>query len=98
VIRAAFGTRIRDLSCDFRLVRRTVFESISLDRRSGAVCVELVAKLERAGFRAQDCPVHHYPRPHGRSQFFRPRHLWATALDLLGLWRDLKCKTANTSR
>jgi glycosyltransferase involved in cell wall biosynthesis len=89
-MRRVFGYRLRDLSCDFRLIRRRALAEIALHFNSGAVCIELVRKLELAGCRAVDCPVHHYKRVHGASEFFRPRHLWATATDIVGLWRELK--------
>lgn len=97
-MRLLFNFQVRDLSCDFRLIRRRVFEAIDLRCTSGAICIELVKKLGLAGFHSIDCPVHHFRRPHGRSQFFSPRHLWATAFDILRLWWELKWKSMNTPR
>jgi hypothetical protein len=64
-------------------------EKISLRHTSGVICVELVTKLERAGARFANVPVHHYERQHGRSQFFRWRHLIRTWANILRLWWDL---------
>ena len=89
-MRRVFGYRLRDLSCDFRLIRRRALAAVELHFSSGAVCIELVTKLERAGCRTLDCPVHHYRRIHGASEFFRPRQLWATAADIVALWLELK--------
>jgi hypothetical protein len=89
-MRRLFGYRLRDLSCDFRLIRRRALAAVELHCSSGAICIELVRKLELVGCRAVDCPVHHYRRPHGASEFFRPQHLWATAADIVGLRRELK--------
>jgi len=86
-MRWLFGIRARDLSCDFRLIRRSALDKVALDLDSGAICVELVLQLERSGARIVECPVHHYARRYGESQFFRPRHLAATAIELLGFWR-----------
>jgi glycosyltransferase involved in cell wall biosynthesis len=81
-----FRLRVRDVDCDFRLLRRKVIESVSLTCRSGAVCVELMAQVERAGFHVAEVPVHHYPRLTGRSQFFRLGPVVRTLLDVLQLW------------
>ena len=59
--------------------------------RSGYQCViELaqvgVRKLELSGGRVAEAGVHHYPRLHGRSQFFRVRSLLITFYQLLRLW------------
>jgi glycosyltransferase involved in cell wall biosynthesis len=81
-----FGIPIRDVDCDFRLLRRQALERIELFSSSGSICVELVYKLHRAGCVFAETPVHHYPRLHGRSQFFTPRRVARTARDFLSLW------------
>ena len=80
-----FSIPIRDVDCDFRLIRRRVVERVGLVSSSGSICVELVHKLHRAGCVFAEVPVHHYPRAHGRSQFFTLRRVGRTALDLLSL-------------
>jgi glycosyltransferase involved in cell wall biosynthesis len=80
-----FSIPIRDVDCDFRLIRRRVVERVGLVSSSGSICVELVHKLYRAGCVFAEAPVHHYPRAHGRSQFFTLRRVGRTALDLLSL-------------
>jgi glycosyltransferase involved in cell wall biosynthesis len=81
-----FSIPIRDVDCDFRLIRRRAVEQIALVSSSGSICVELIHKLHGAGCRFAEVPVHHYPRAHGRSQFFTLRRVGRTALDLLSLW------------
>jgi glycosyltransferase involved in cell wall biosynthesis len=81
-----FSIPIRDVDCDFRLVRRRAVERVELVSSSGSICVELVHKLHRSGCVFAEVPVGHRPRAHGRSQFFTPRRVGRTALDLLSLW------------
>ena len=88
-MRFAFRLSIRDVDCDFRLFRRHIFETISLESRSGVICVEMAKKFEQAGFRMAEIPVSHYPRMHGRSEFFRLRHLVYTFRGLLKIWWTL---------
>jgi len=88
-MRWAFRLSIRDVDCDFRLFRRYIFETITLESRSGVICVEMAKKFERAGFRMVEVPVSHYPRMHGRSEFFRMRHLAYTFKGLLKIWWTL---------
>lgn len=90
VVKAIFQLKVRDVDCDFRLLRRSVFERVTLHQNSGEICVELMKKLERNGFKIVEAGVTHYPRPYGRSQFFRPRHIAATFRGLIKLWRDLR--------
>jgi glycosyltransferase involved in cell wall biosynthesis len=78
VARALFGIRIRDIDCDFRLIRRDLLCDLNLTSTSGTICVELVKKVELTGCEAVEIAVHHYPRLHGKSQFFRVRSLLTT--------------------
>jgi glycosyltransferase involved in cell wall biosynthesis len=84
--RFLFRVRIRDIDCDYRLIRRDLLEAIRLTSTSGTICVELVRKLELLPIRVVEVGVHHYPRMHGRSQFFRVRSLANTFSQLLRLW------------
>jgi glycosyltransferase involved in cell wall biosynthesis len=81
-----FSIPIRDVDCDFRLLRRRAVEQVELVSSSGSICVELVHKLHRSGCVFVEVPVQHRPREHGRSQFFTPRRVGRTALELLSLW------------
>lgn len=89
LMRLLFNFKVRDVDCDFRLMRRTVFEQIELNHNSGVICLELVKKLELAGYRFAEYPVHHYHRTYGRSQFFNFRRLAATAVNIARLWWEL---------
>ena len=84
--RTLFGIRLRDIDCDFRLIRRSVLESIQLTATSGTICVELVGKIEKSGCIVKEVGVHHYARLYGTSQFFRLQSLAVTFSQLLQLW------------
>lgn len=84
-----FQLPIRDVDCDFRLLRRHALQQIELVSSSGVICVELVHKLHAAGSTFVEVPVPHYPRAHGRSQFFTFRGVSRTALGFSVLWTRL---------
>jgi glycosyltransferase involved in cell wall biosynthesis len=85
-VRMLFGLQVRDVDCDFRLMRRSIFDRVNLDKNSGVICLEMMKKIQDAGFRIAEVPVHHYHRAYGRSQFFNFRRLFRTGLDVLKLW------------
>jgi glycosyltransferase involved in cell wall biosynthesis len=87
--RLLFRIRIRDIDCDYRLIRRSLVEKVQLASTSGTICVELVRKLEMTGCPVEEVGVHHYPRLHGKSQFFRLRSLANTFLQLMRLYLRL---------
>ncbi len=86
MVRAAFGLSVRDIDCDFRLFRRPVLEKLELEESDGAMCIELLKKLEDSGSRFAQAPVSHYPRVYGRSQYFTFRRVLGSYLQLFRLW------------
>ncbi|HEY8234532.1 MAG: glycosyltransferase family 2 protein [Burkholderiales bacterium] len=91
-VKLAFGLRLRDVDCDFRLMRRSVFEKVRLTRSSGVICVELMKKVQDHGYRIAEVPVHHFHRSYGRSQFFNVPRVARTLSDLARLWVELVVK------
>jgi glycosyltransferase involved in cell wall biosynthesis len=89
MVRLLFGLKIRDVDCDFRLMRRAVFERIDLEKTSGVICLEMMKKIQDAGFHIVEEPVHHYHRAFGKSQFFNFRRILRTGVDVLRLWLAL---------
>jgi glycosyltransferase involved in cell wall biosynthesis len=88
-VKIAFSLRLRDVDCDFRLMRRRVFEKVRLTRSSGVICVELMKKVQDHGFRIAEVPVHHFHRSYGKSQFFNFPRVFRTLVDLSKLWWEL---------
>jgi glycosyltransferase involved in cell wall biosynthesis len=89
IVSLLFGLKLRDVDCDFRLMRRSIFERINLEKTSGIICVEMMKKIQDAGFRIVEAPVHHFHRTYGTSQFFIFRRLFKTGRVLLVLWFSL---------
>ena len=89
VVRFAFGIGIRDVDCDFRLVRRASYNRVRLSSTSGTICVEMMKSFQDAGLRFAEAPVHHYHRAYGKSQFFNFGRLFKTFRDLSALWWQL---------
>ena len=88
-VKTLFGLSVRDVDCDFRLIRRSVFDRVSLEHNSGVICLEMMKKIQDAGFRIAEVPVHHYHRAFGKSQFFNVRRLVRTAVGVGRLWVQL---------
>jgi glycosyltransferase involved in cell wall biosynthesis len=85
-VKLLFGLKVRDVDCDFRLMRRAIFERVELEKNSGVICLEMMKKIQDAGFRIAEVPVHHYHRAFGKSQFFNFRRLFKTGVDVMKLW------------
>lgn len=96
-VKLAFGLRMRDVDCDFRLMRRSVFEKVRLTRSSGVICVELMKKVQDHGYRIAEVPVRHFHRSYGKSQFFNFPRVARTLVDLTRLWLELVVRRRHLS-
>ncbi len=85
-VKLLFGLQVRDVDCDFRLMRRAIFERVHLEKNSGVICLELMKKVQDAGFRITEAPVHHFHRAYGKSQFFNVPRIARTLRDIVKLW------------
>ncbi len=94
-VKLLFGLKVRDVDCDFRLMRRTIFDRVRLEKSSGVICLEMMKKIQDAGFRIAEVPVHHYHRAYGRSQFFNFPRIARTAVDVMRLWFELVIRRAH---
>lgn len=85
-VRRLFGIRLRDIDCDFRLIRRRIVSPQRLTADGGTICIQIAMLAESSGLSTIEAPVHHYPRLHGHSQFFRIAPLWNTLRELTSLY------------
>ena len=84
-----FWLPIKDPDCDFRLMRRKIFDVINLTSNTGTICIELIKKIEMAGFKFTEVGVSHHFRIYGKSQFFNFRAVSLTLWRLVFLWCSL---------
>ena len=97
-VKILFGLKVRDVDCDFRLMRRRIFEVVHLEKSSGVICLEMMKKFQDAGFRVAEHPVHHYHRAHGTSQFFNFPRIFQTVIDVMKLWWQLVIRKEHLTR
>lgn len=91
-IKFIFGLQIRDVDCDFRLMRRKIFDVVELESSSGTITFEMVKKIQDAGYRFVEVPVHHFYRQYGTSQFFNFSRVARTLAAIGGWWWRLVVK------
>ena len=91
-VKLIFGLTIRDVDCDFRLMRRSIFDVVQLESVTGTITFEMVKKIQDAGFKFAEVPVHHYYRQYGGSQFFNFPRVARTLIALVGWWWRLVVK------
>jgi len=82
---AAFGVRVRDMNCSFKLFRGDLIRSLPIESTDFFVDTEIVARLARAGARTVERGVRHLPRTAGRSSV-RPSDVPRTLVSLARVW------------
>lgn len=84
-----FWLPIFDIDCDFRLIRKSLIDKLTLQCNSGAICIELAKKAQLAGAEFRQVSIHHLERKFGKSQFFRTDRIIKTFWELFLLWVNL---------
>lgn len=91
-VKYLFRLRVRDVDCDFRLMRRSIFDTVSLESTTGTITFEMVKKIQDTGHRIVEVPVHHTYRQYGQSQFFNFPRVARTLAALIHWWWRLVIK------
>ena len=87
-----FNIKIKDVNCDFRLIKKRVFNKVKLECNNVAICTEIVKKIEAAGFKTAQVGVNHYPRIYGKSKFFNFKRIIRCFMSIISLWYKLILK------
>jgi hypothetical protein len=72
-VKLLFGLRVRDVDCDFRLMRRRSSTAWTLEKNSGVICLEMMKKIQDAGFRSSRCRCTTTTGPTAVAVLQRPR-------------------------
>jgi glycosyltransferase involved in cell wall biosynthesis len=67
MIRLLYGVRLLDIG-SFRVVRRSLLETIDMREMTYGWPVEMLVKAARAHYRILELPIHYHHRRHGRSK------------------------------
>lgn len=75
VVRAVSGLGVRDVSANFRIIRRDAWEKIHTRENTNSLLFEMVAKSVHAGFRVTEIPITFSERKFGESKL----NMWKEA-------------------
>lgn len=64
-----FKLPIKDVDCDFRLIKKSLLNKINLESKDASILPELIKKLQFAGGKFSEIPIGHYSRTYGKSNY-----------------------------
>lgn len=83
-----FRIRIKDIDCSFKLFRKEVLDSITIECNDFFVDTEIIARVVKAGFRITERGVHHYPRKFGKTTV-QASHIHRTLKTVIKMWKNI---------
>ena len=89
MVDALFHTRVRDVDCAFKLMRRNALESMELVSDEFFIDTEMIAKGRALGMRIAEVGVTHLPRTSGQTTV-RASHVFHTLRDMRAMWAPLR--------
>src|SRR5258708_7835110 len=89
LVNLLFGYTARDVDCAFKLFRRRVWQSMTVNSRGATFSAEFLIKARRLGFHVKEQPVTHFPRTAGSPTGARPAVIVRAFAELCGLRRNL---------
>ena len=94
-VRIFFNLKTMDVDCDFRLMKRKIFDKLNLVTDGSSFDLEMMKRIQDEKFTIKNIPVHHYDRIHGTSAAFKPARIIKTIKELIIQWFQLvvfKCE------
>ena len=89
LIRRLFGVRMRDINFAFKLLRRRVFEHITLVSEGSFIDAELIIRARKLGYHVIQFGVDYFPRTRGVSTLSSPAIIIKILREMRELRREL---------
>jgi glycosyltransferase involved in cell wall biosynthesis len=93
LVRAMFGTKLRDINFAFKLCRRRVLDHVTLVSEGSFIDAELVIRAQRSGFEIVQIGVDYFPRTRGVSTLSSPSVIRAMLKEMRDLREELRSVT-----
>lgn len=92
VLQTLFDLPYRDVDCAFKLVPKSLIDSIELDSVDGFVDAELLIKAQQLGYTLSELGVTHYVRESGRSHGATPKVVLGTIKEMARFYLQVRAE------
>jgi|SRR3989338_8610711 len=83
-----YNIKFRDITCGFKLIKKSVLDAIELKSKSGFINAELMIKTIKIGYKIKEVPVKHFPRIRGKQSGARLKTFIDKIYEMFKLWRE----------
>jgi len=84
-----FSLNVRDIDCAFKLFKREIFGTITMESQGALIATEILARAVRKGYTITQRGVHHYPRTAGQETGGNPKVIFRAFRELIKLRRRI---------
>jgi glycosyltransferase involved in cell wall biosynthesis len=98
LVNALFGYTAKDIDCAFKLFRRQVWESLTVNARGATFSAEFLIKARALNFAILELPVTHLPRTAGKATGAKPSVIAKAFVELIQLRANLNHELASDPR
>lgn len=85
-----FGLPVRDVDCAFKLFRKRALEGLELRSDHLLIHAEILARIQKKGFKIQEIGVTHYPRDAGKATATGIGRIFKTFGELFKLYWQIR--------
>lgn len=85
-----FKINIKDITCGFKLIKKSVLEELQLESRGGFLNAEMLIKALRKGYAVKEIEVRHYPRMKGKPTGASLSSFITKVVEMFWLWRKFR--------
>ena len=85
-----FKINIKDITCGFKLIKKSVLDELQLESMGGFINAEMLIKALKKGYLVKEIEVRHYPRKKGKPTGASFSSFRAKVVEMLWSWHKLR--------
>jgi glycosyltransferase involved in cell wall biosynthesis len=98
LVQLLFDIEVRDINCAFKLVKKTMLDSIALHSSGALINTELLVRAKLAGASIGQVGVSHRPRMFGKQTGANPQVILKAFMELFKLRRELAARQLRSAK